>query len=269
VQAPFSPLPVRPQVELKQGSLVDELFADPTGQLAMQFGNGDLPVYKAGGKNAEALIEEMRLRFEYLVLDAEAARAQRAAFLEANGWDSMSWEEKKASGLLDFGQYFKRGDELSQPTEAGYSPVGMEPGISNRGVTEPRRPNPYRSAGAGDVYEWTPDGLKPKGEPDAVGEQAADGAAQGPADSTAQPAQKDPAATATEEAAAPQQPMTKEQRAAVKKAAARKAREEKAQTAAERRTVAIDQKRAADQTKRLREERARLEKQISEGSCNG
>jgi len=268
VQAPFSPLPVRPQVELKQGSLVDELFSDPTGQLAMQFGNGDLPAYRAGGRSAEALIEEMRLRFEYKALDAEAARAQRAAFLEANGWDSMSWEEKRASGLLDFGQYFKRGDELSQSTDAGYSPVGMEPGISNRGVTEPRRPNPYRSAG-GDVYEWTPDGLKPKGEPDAVGEQAADGPGQAPADSTAQPADQQPAAKATEEGAASQQPMTKEQRAAAKKAAARKAREEKAQTAAERRTVAIDQKRAADQTKRLREERARLEKQISEGSCNG
>jgi hypothetical protein len=269
VQAPVSPLPIRPQVEaFEQGSLVDQLFSDPSGQLALRFASGELPAYRAGGKGAEALIEEMRLRFEYRVLDAAAQRAQRAAFLEANGWDQMSWEAKKASGLLDFGQYFKRGDELPAPVEQAMSPGGMEPGVSNRSPVEPRRPNPYRGDGAGEVYEWTPDGLKAKGSdtadvPAAAADTATAEPAVKPSDGQTNPVTPDQGAT-------PRTPMTpREQLAYAKKLAARKEREAKAKAAAERRTVEINAKRASDNTERLRKERARIEKQIQEGTCNG
>jgi hypothetical protein len=80
VQPPFSPLPERPRTTFQQSSMVDEMFADPTGQLPLLYANDQLPTYKAGSKNADALIEELRLRFEYKALDDAAQQAQRPLF---------------------------------------------------------------------------------------------------------------------------------------------------------------------------------------------
>ena len=105
VQAPVSPLPDRPTTEFNQTSLVDELFSDSSGQLTLDYAADQLPTYRAAGRSPEALIEEMRLRFQYDELDVEALRAQREAFLAEKGWDTMSWEEKKKLGLQDPGLY--------------------------------------------------------------------------------------------------------------------------------------------------------------------
>jgi len=139
VQPPFSPLPERPRTSFKQASMVDQLFADPTGQLPLMFANDQLPTYKAGGKAADALIEELRLRFEYKALDDAAQQAQREAFLAEKGWNTMTWEEKKKLGILGEGFYSldPYSERFQSPTPAARSDLGMEP-------VAPRKPNQYR-----------------------------------------------------------------------------------------------------------------------------
>ena len=272
VQAPFSPLPVRPQTDaFTQGDLVEQLFSDPTGQLPLLYAADELPTYKAGGKKAEALIDEMRLRFEYQVLDAAAARARREAFLTANGWDTMTWDQKRASGLLDPGQYSMTRAQLSAASEQVMSPAGMEPGISNRGPTDLQAPRPYRGEGAGVTYEWTPDGLKSANEVATPGaaETASDAVGAEPTVKAAGQPAAAPAAQADAAQASTPRLSAKEQLEAAKKVAAKREREAKARAAAEKKTLEIDSKRAADNSERIRKERARLEKLFSEGSCNG
>ena len=113
VQAPVTPLPSRPVFEFDQQSLVDNLLADESGQMSMLYVNDALPTYKAGGKGAEALLEEMRLRLDYAALDAEASAAQRQAVLDSVGWDQLTWQEKKATGLIDLGAYRMSGSQLT------------------------------------------------------------------------------------------------------------------------------------------------------------
>jgi len=139
VQPPFSPLPERPRTSFKQASMVDQMFADPTGQLPLMFANDQLPTYKAGGKAADALIEELRLRFEYKALDDAAQQAQREAFLAEKGWNTMTWEEKKKLGILSEGFYSldPYSERFQSPTPAARSDLGMEP-------VAPRKPNQYR-----------------------------------------------------------------------------------------------------------------------------
>lgn len=165
VQAPITPLPVRPQVEeFNQGSLVDQLLNDPRGQLSLLYTADQVPTYKAGGRSAEALIEEMRLRFEYKLLDAAAARAQREAFLESKGWSQMTWQEKKASGLLDPGQYSLTKQELAVAREEGLSSAGVLPDAPPDAAPAAdglRRPNPPQAEAPGERVEWTPQGPKP------------------------------------------------------------------------------------------------------------
>jgi hypothetical protein len=119
VQAPVTPIPNRPQgpAFFQQSNFVDDLFSDPTGQLAMAFNADALPPYKAGGKNADALLDEMRLRFEYNLLDAKAMQAQKDALMAANGWDTLSWEEKKRLGLMGRGMFRMSADDLPSPVD--------------------------------------------------------------------------------------------------------------------------------------------------------
>ena len=142
VQAPVTPLPKRPQTTFNQSSMVDDLLADPTGQLPLMYASDELPTYKASGKNADALIEEMRLRYEYNALDAAAQQAQRDAYMAEKGWSQMSWEDKKKLGLMSEGFYsLKPMSERFQPPTAAFSPdLGAQP---------PRKPK---------VYQWKPDG---------------------------------------------------------------------------------------------------------------
>lgn len=140
VQPPFSPLPERPRTTFQQSSMVDEMFADPTGQLPLLYANDQLPTYKAGSKNADALIEELRLRFEYKALDDAAQQAQRDAYLAEKGWDTMPWEEKKKLGILSEGFYSldPYSERFQAPTPAARSDLGMQQPVA------PRKPNQYR-----------------------------------------------------------------------------------------------------------------------------
>jgi hypothetical protein len=105
IQPPVTPVPNRPITEFEQGSLADELLRDPTGQLSLDLATGRTPLYRASGKGADDWLDEMRMRLQFDLLDGEAVKAQREAFLAERGWAGMSWEEKKASGLLSKGFY--------------------------------------------------------------------------------------------------------------------------------------------------------------------
>lgn len=164
VQAPVTPIPNRPEgpAFFQQGSFVDDLFSDESGQLAMAFNSDALPPYKAGGKNADALIDEMRLRFEYNLLDAKAMQAQKDALMAAHGWDRLSWEEKKRLGLMGRGMFaFNRYDlgngiDRVRPATPEFTP--------ELPVTGERTPQPYRGEGAApadQVPQFTPE-LQPK-----------------------------------------------------------------------------------------------------------
>jgi len=163
-QAPVTPIPVRPNgpEAFNQGTFIDDLFADESGQLAMAFNNDLLPPYKAGGKNADALIDEMRLRFEYNLLDAKTMQAQKDALMAANGWDRLSWDEKKRLGLMGRGMFAYNRYELGGAIDR-VRPVTPEfnPELP---VTGERAPQPYRgegSAKADGTQQFNPE-LQPK-----------------------------------------------------------------------------------------------------------
>jgi hypothetical protein len=166
VQAPVTPIPNRPQEPafFQQANFIDDLFSDETGQLAMAFNADALPPYKAGGKNADALIDEMRLRFEYNVLDAKAMQAQKDALMAAHGWDQLSWEEKKRFGLMGRGMFRMSAAELPSPVDVVRPPTpGFEPELP---VTGARAPQPYRGEGSAQADAATPftPELQPKPE---------------------------------------------------------------------------------------------------------
>jgi hypothetical protein len=157
VQPPVSPLPQRPTTTFEQASLVDDLFADPTGQLPLAFSTDALPTYKAGGKNADALIEEMRLRFEYNLLDEQAQRAQQQALMAAHGWDTLPWEEKKKLGILGEGFYSLQRHEFAGAVDRLRQPTAQfNPELE---VVPPRKPKQYGMEG-GELVEKAPE-VKP------------------------------------------------------------------------------------------------------------
>jgi hypothetical protein len=166
VQAPVTPIPDRPSGPdfFQQSTFVDDLFSDPTGQLAMAFNVDALPPYKAGGKNADALLDEMRLRFEYNLLDAKAMQAQKDALMAANGWDTLSWEDKKRLGLMGRGMFRMSADDLPSPMDVVRPPTpGFDPELP---ITRERGAQPYRgegSAQADAAAQFTPE-LQPKPE---------------------------------------------------------------------------------------------------------
>lgn len=164
VQAPVTPIPNRPKAPdfFQQGNFVDDLFSDETGQLAMAFNADALTPYKAGGRNADALIDEMRLRFEYNLLDAKAMQAQKDALMAANGWDRLSWDEKKRLGLMGRGMFAYNRYELGGAIDR------VRPGTPEFNpelpVTGERAPQPYRgegSAPADGTPQFNPE-LQPK-----------------------------------------------------------------------------------------------------------
>jgi hypothetical protein len=163
VQAPITPLPDRPSTSFQQESLINDLLADPDGQLPLLFANDVLPTYKAGGKGGDALIEEMRLRLEYNVLDTKAQQAQRDALMAAEGWNTLTWEQKKKLGILGDGFYGldPYSDRFRDPTPAARSDLDA--------AGAPRDPEPYRMtfkngepvvAPAADIPKKTPEDVK-------------------------------------------------------------------------------------------------------------
>lgn len=151
VQPPVTPIPVRPSTTFQQGSLIDDLMADETGQLAMMFNTDQLPTYKASGKNTDALLEEIRLRYEYNELDAGMQQAQRDAYRAQMGWDELSWEEKKRLGILGQGFYSLQdvAPDVVRPATPQFTPE-----LEVKGA---RAPKPYNKV-------WTADGVKPEAE---------------------------------------------------------------------------------------------------------
>lgn len=164
VQPPFSPLPERPRTSFNQSTLLDRLFGDPTGQLPLLFANDQLPTYKAGGKAADALIEELRLRFEYKALDDAAQQARRDAYLAEKGWDTMPWEEKKRLGILSEGFYSldPYAERFQPPTPGARSDLDMQQPVA------PRKPKQYRLTFDEKGNSQVIDQPKPKPTPEEV-----------------------------------------------------------------------------------------------------
>jgi len=102
VQPDVTPVPTNvPIPEFNQGTLVDELMADETGQLPLLYATDQVPTYKAGGKSAETLLEEVRLRYDWALLDNASKKAGKESYMKKNGWDKMTWEEKKQAGIME------------------------------------------------------------------------------------------------------------------------------------------------------------------------
>ena len=166
VQAPVTPIPNRPNgpQAFNQGTFLDDLLSDDSGQMALQFVNDELPPYKAGGKNADALLDEMRLRLEYNILDAKAMQAQKDALMAAHGWDRLGWEEKKRLGLMGRGMFAYSRDELAGAVDEVRPPTA--PFAPELPVAGDRAPQPYRgegSAAAEQMQQFNPE-LKAKPE---------------------------------------------------------------------------------------------------------
>jgi hypothetical protein len=189
VQAPISPLPNRPVTTFEQSSLVDDLLADPEGQLPLLFASDAMPTYKAGGKGGDAWIEEMRLRFEYNLLDEQAQQAQRDALKASKGWDTLTWEEKKQLGILGDGFYSLKpySERFRDPTPAARSDLDTadlaaraEKARLAGGVEPPRKPSRPPAAQSDEVmavrqpkqYEWKPGGEVAEAKPAAASKPA-------------------------------------------------------------------------------------------------
>ena len=150
IQAPKTPLPESPITNFNQGSFIDDLLTDDSGQMALLYATDQLPTYKAGGKNQGSLIEEMRLRYEYLLKDEFGKKAVRDAKLAYEGWDTMTWEQKKAR--LGGGNVFDPELEIKQPREPNVYKDSTEFKAELK-ATPPRKPK---------TYSWTPEGPVPK-----------------------------------------------------------------------------------------------------------
>ena len=150
IQAPKTPLPESPITNFNQGSFIDDLLTDESGQMALLYATDQLPTYKAGGKNQGSLIEEMRLRYEYLLKDEFGKKAVRDAKLAYEGWDTMTWEQKKAR--LGGGNVFDPELEIKQPREPNVYKDSTEFKAELK-ATPPRKPK---------TYSWTPEGPVPK-----------------------------------------------------------------------------------------------------------
>jgi len=152
VQADIIPPPARlPETEFNQGQLIETLFrADADGQfdLLSGYAEGTIPTYKAAGKSAETLIEEMRSRFDWMELDGAGQQASKKALWEKEGWNKLTWDERKRLYMLDreeSGVY--RGD-AGEVTDVGTTVEGISNELG--------------------LMEWTPDGDVPAATADAA-----------------------------------------------------------------------------------------------------
>lgn len=147
VQIDVTPIPDKlPATEFNQGRLLDELFDD---QLELiKFANDETPTYKAGGKSAEALLEEVRQRFDWAELDGAAQQANSEAMFQKNGWNQMTWEEKKRTGLLSSGFYVGEAGEVTDVTSdllLEWTPDGVIP-AADAAIAKPKdQPKKKRS----------------------------------------------------------------------------------------------------------------------------
>ena len=150
VQIDVTPIPDKlPATEFNQGQLLDVLFtADDDGQMMFRYANDEVPTYKAGGKSAEALLEEVRQRFDWAELDGAAQQANSEAMFQKNGWNQMTWEEKKRTGLLSSGFYVGEAGEVTDVTSdllLEWTPDGVIP-AADAAIAKPKdQPKKKRS----------------------------------------------------------------------------------------------------------------------------
>jgi hypothetical protein len=157
VQADITPPPAGlPQIQFNQGELIESLFnADASGQLDLLKGyaDGEIPTYKAGGKNAEALIEEVRSRFDWAELDGAGQVASKKAMWEKEGWNKLTWDERKRLMMLnreETGLYRAvAGEKVPQLARANPNEVSAQ--LLESGRTEVNT----------QLLEWTPEGNVP------------------------------------------------------------------------------------------------------------
>jgi hypothetical protein len=157
VQSPKTPIPEKvPTTDFNQASFLDDMLSDESGQLAFLYSTDQLPTYKAGGKNSGALVEEMRLRYEYLLQDEFGKKAIREAQMAFEGWDEMTWDQKRSrlsSTNAQWGTQFNPELEIKGAREGqAYTKTGTEFKAELK-AQPPRKPQSYR---------WTPDGVVPE-----------------------------------------------------------------------------------------------------------
>lgn len=177
VQADVTQIPTQlPKPEFNQTSLIDSLMADETGQLPLLYASDQLPTYKAGGKSAESIVEEIRARYDWALLDNAAQSASRRDFWTAKLYDNLTFEQQKQMAAIDDDfwnpptvQYVE--PEVTPVPVKGDTPVIPEPSAMPLTPTEASyyaMPIPGGGelsdipANLRNVFRWTPKGLVPE-----------------------------------------------------------------------------------------------------------
>ena len=148
VQPPITPIPERPRTDLAQGDLFD---------VQLNLEGMDVPLYQASKKPLEAVLEELRLRYNYRVLDEAAQKAQKQALKDAYRWNELSWAEKKRIGMTEGRLYegIKFEKTLDVPAKK------RKP--SKPGDAVVKKENLYEGATKPKTFRWTAKGLIEEG----------------------------------------------------------------------------------------------------------
>lgn len=148
VQPPITPIPERPRTDLAQGDLFD---------VQLNLEGMDVPLYQASKKPLEAVLEELRLRYNYRVLDEAAQKAQKQALKNAYRWNELSWAEKKRIGMTEGRLYegIKFEKTLDAPAKT------RKPRKPGDAVV--KKENLYEGATKPKTFRWTAKGLIEEG----------------------------------------------------------------------------------------------------------
>lgn len=148
-----------PETQFSLGPLIDDVIfgkGGVQGELLAAYAKGEVPTYKAGGKNADALIEEVRSRFDWAELDGAAQVASKQAMWEKQGWNKLTWDERKRLMMLsreETGLYRAvAGEKIPQLARANPNEVSAQ--LLESGRTEVST----------QLLEWTPEGNVPAKE---------------------------------------------------------------------------------------------------------
>ena len=101
VQPDITRIPELPKTEFNQTTFIDTLLADENGQLPLLYATDQLPTYKAGGKSPEALIEEIRSRYDWAEMDNVMQSASRRDYWTNKIYDQLTPEQEKQMAILD------------------------------------------------------------------------------------------------------------------------------------------------------------------------
>lgn len=101
VQPDITLIPELPKTEFNQTTFIDTLLADENVQLPLLYATDQLPTYKAGGKSPEALIEEMRSRYDWAEMDNVMQSASRRDYWTNKIYDQLTPEQERQMAILD------------------------------------------------------------------------------------------------------------------------------------------------------------------------